>query len=474
MHATRKKSATSQEQKPESNKAASGPHLLVATDDASIRESMTFTFRREGYQVQAAQSGDQALEAAGRMPFDLVITDLRLADMDGIDLLKQVKALSSDTEVIVMTPYGNTEPAMDAVKLGAYDYLAKPFLPEELTLAARRALEHKRLAQKVRVLEDAARNRDPIEELIGTSPSMINVMRMIKQVARLDSTVLISGETGTGKELIARALHELSPRREKSLIMVNCSAIPENLQEGELFGHAKGTFPGAHGDRRGLLEEAHRGTAFLDEIGDLTSQAQVKMLRFLQNGEARKVGSTVDRRLDVRVIAATKQDLERAVEGNTFREDLYYRLSVIPIRLPPLRERSEDIPLLAQHFVKLTSYRMDLSQPPSISPRAMSYMVTRPWRGNVRELHSLLERAVALDRDGIIGMDDLPTADSDTSEDKVLERARQSSLRLSELEREYILEVLAEHGGSRKNTAEHLGITTATLWRKLKQYEKEG
>jgi DNA-binding NtrC family response regulator len=474
MHATHKKSGTSQRKKSESNKVASGTHLLIATEDTGIRESMTITFRREGYQVQAAQSGDQALEAASRMPFDLVITDLQLADMDGIDLLKQLKALSADTEVIVVTAYGNTEPAVKAVRLGAYDYLAKPFLPEELALAARRALERKRLAQKVRVLEDASRNRDPIEELIGTSPSMINVVRMITQVARLDSTVLISGEMGTGKELIARALHDLSPRKEKPLVLVNCSAIPGNLQEDELFGHAKGAFPGAHKDKRGLLEEAHRGTAFLDEIGDLVPQAQVKMLRFLQNGEARKLGAKVDRRLDVRVIAATKQDLESAVEGNTFREDLYYRLSVIPIRLPPLRERSEDIPLLAQHFVKITSNRMDMSQPPSISPRAMSYMVTRPWRGNVRELHSVLERAVALDRDGIIGMDDLPMADSDTSEDKVLERARQSSLTLSELEREYILEVLAENGGSRKNTAERLGITTATLWRKLKQYEKEG
>lgn len=435
---------------------------------------MTFNLRREGYQLQAAQNADQALEAASRLPFDLVITDLRLADMDGIDLLKQVKALSADTEVIVVTPYGNTEPAVDAVKLGAYDYLAKPFLPEELSQAARRALEHKRLTQKVRVLEDAARNSDPIEELVGTSPSMINVVRMIKQVARLDSTVLISGETGTGKELIGRALHELSPRKEKPLVVVNCSAIPENLQEGEIFGYAKGAFPGAHSGKRGLLEEAHRGTAFLEEIGDLTPQAQVKLLRFLQNGEARKVGATVDRNMDVRVIAATKQELEKAVEANTFREDLYYRLSIIPIRLPPLRERSEDIPLLGQHFVKVVSNKMDVSQPPSISPRAMSYMVTRPWRGNVRELHSVLERAVALDRDGIIGMDDLPIADSDTSEDKVLERARESSLTLSELEREYILEVLAEHGGSRKNTAERLGITTATLWRKLKQYEKEG
>jgi DNA-binding NtrC family response regulator len=391
-----------------------------------------------------------------------------------MEVLRQVKAMSPDIEVVVMAAYGKVEGAVEAIKLGAYDYLAKPFQPEELTLAVLRALERKKLTQRVRVLEEAVHNRNPFEGIIGTSQPMGNVLKLIKQLARLESTVLITGESGTGKELIARTLHALSPRNRRPLVLINCRAIPEDLQESELFGHTKGAFPGAHFDKRGLLEEAHGGTAFLDDIEDLTPQAQLKMLRFLQNGEASKVGTTTGRNLNLRIIAATTKDLEKCVEKNAFREDLYYRISVIPIHLPALRERTEDIPLLAQHFVKGVSDGMELAQSPSISPRAMSFLMAHPWPGNVEELESIVQQAVALDRDGVIGMDDLPPVDPQKGEDKVLDRARQNTLTLSELEREYILEVLAECAGSRKKTAERLGITTATLWRKLKQYEREG
>jgi two-component system response regulator HydG len=303
---------------------------------------------------------------------------------------------------------------------------------------------------------------------------MSEVLKMIEQVARLDSTVLITGESGTGKELAARALHALSPRKDKPLVIVNCGAIPENLQESELFGHTKGSFTGAHADKRGLFDEAHGGTAFLDEVGELTPMAQVKMLRFLQNGEVRRVGTTTSRNLDVRIIAATNRDLEKSVKDGAFREDLYYRLNVIPIELPPLRERREDIPPLVQHFMRRIADRMGAGQAPAISPRAMDLLMKHPWRGNVRELENIIERAAALDRDGILGMDDLPFGDPQRSEDRIIDRARRGALSLAELEKEYILEVLAESGGSRKNTAKRLGITTATLWRKLKQYEKEG
>jgi two-component system response regulator HydG len=255
---------------------------------------------------------------------------------------------------------------------------------------------------------------------------------------------------------------------------VNCGAIPENLQESELFGHTKGSFTGAYADKRGLFDEAHGGTAFLDEVGELTPMAQVKMLRFLQNGEVRRVGTTTSRNLDVRIIAATNRDLEKSVEEGTFREDLFYRLNVIPIELPALRERREDIPPLAQHFVRRIATRMGKAHPPSISPRAMDRLLKQSWRGNVRELENIIERAAALDRDGILGTDDLPFAEPERNEDRIIGQARRGSLTLSELEKEYILEVLAECGGSRKNTARRLGITTATLWRKLKQYEKEG
>ncbi len=453
---------------------APGVSVLVVDDQAAIRESMVITFRREGYSVASAESGEEAIELLQRKPFDLVVTDLRLTGINGIEVLKQSKELFPDTEVVVMTAYGTIEGAVEAIKAGAYDYLTKPFQPEELTLVSQRALERRGLTQRVRLLEEAVRGRHPFEDIVCASSAMSDVLKMIDQVARLDSTVLITGDSGTGKELAARALHALSPRKDKPLVIVNCGAIPENLQESELFGHSKGSFTGAHIDKRGLFEEAHGGTAFLDEVGELTPMAQVKMLRFLQNGEVRRVGTTTSRNLDVRIIAATNRDLEKSVKEGGFREDLYYRLNVIPIKLPSLRDRREDIPPLAQHFVRRIADRMGASQPLAISPRAMELLMKQPWRGNVRELENIMERAAALDRDGIIGMDDLPFEDAQRSEDRIIERARRGALTLAELEKEYILEVLAECNSSRKNTASRLGITTATLWRKLKQYEKEG
>ena len=455
------------------DKIAPPAHLLVVDDQASIRESMLITFRREGYGVETAASGEQAIGMLEQKPFDLVITDLRMSGMDGIQVLEKVKEISPDTEVVVMTAYGTIEGAVAAIKGGAYDYLTKPFQPEELTLVARRALERKGLAQRVRVLEDVVKDREPVG-LVGNSQAMTDVVRMIHRVAQHETTVLVTGESGTGKELVARALHTLSLRKDKPLVTINCGAIPENLQESELFGHAKGSFTGAHADKRGLFEEAHGGTAFLDEIGELSPHAQVKLLRFLQDGEVRKVGTTGSRNLDVRIIAATNRDLEKSVEEKHFREDLYYRVNVIRIHVPPLRERSEDIPLLAQHFAKQAADRMGLGQPPSVSPRARSLLMTQPWRGNVRELENIIQRAIALDRDGIIGMDDLPYDVAPRKEDDLIDRALHGSLTLRQLEREYILEVLALCGGSRVRTAERLGITTATLWRKLKLYEAEG
>jgi len=454
--------------------AVPGVSVLVVDDQAPIRESMVITFRREGYVVESAASGEQALELLYKKPFDLVVTDMRLTGMSGMDVLTRSKELFPDTEVVVMTAYGTIEGAVEAIKSGAYDYLTKPFQPEELTLVAERALERKGLTQRVRLLEQAVRGQNPFEDIVCASTAMNDVLKMVDQVARLESTVLITGESGTGKELVARALHTLSTRKDKPLVIVNCGAIPENLQESELFGHTKGAFTGAHADKRGLFDEAHGGTAFLDEVGELTPMAQVKMLRFLQNGEVRRVGTTASRNLDVRIIAATNRNLEKSVEDGTFREDLFYRLNVIPIELPALRERREDIPPLAQHFVRRIAERMGKSQPPAISPRAMDRLLKQSWRGNVRELENIIERAAALDRDGILGMDDLPFGESERNEDRIIDQARRSSLTLAELEKEYILEVLAECNGSRKNTSRRLGITTATLWRKLKQYEKEG
>jgi len=458
---------------PIAESEADAVSVLVVDDQAPIRESMVITFRREGYRVDSAASGEQALEMLFQTPFDLIVTDLRLDGMNGIELLRRTKERFPDTEVVVMTAYGTIEGAVEAIKSGAYDYLTKPFQPEELTLVAERALERRGLTRRVRQLEEVVRERDPFEGVISSSPAMQDVLKVVDQVARLDSTVLITGESGTGKEVVARALHNLSSRNDKPLVVVNCGAIPENLQESELFGHTKGAFTGAHADKRGLFDEAHGGTAFLDEVGELTPMAQVKMLRFLQNGEVRRVGTTSSRNLDVRIVAATNRDLEKSVENNEFREDLFYRLNVIPVKLPPLRNRAEDIPPLVQHFVKRIADRMGLAQPPAVSPRAIERLLSHSWRGNVRELENAIERAAALDRDGVIGLDDLPFADTPRNEDRLIDRARKSSLTLAELEKEYIVEVLAECNRSRKNTAARLGITTATLWRKLKQYEKE-
>jgi DNA-binding NtrC family response regulator len=459
--------------KTPSEKTSVPASLLVVDDQPSIRQSMLITFRREGYEVQEAESGEQALEILERRPFDLVITDLRMSGLDGIEVLKQVKEMAPDTEVVVMTAYGTIEGAVEAIKRGAYDYLTKPFQPEELTLLAQRALERKGLTQRVRVLEEAVRDRVPFHGIIATSEAMKSVLRMIQQVARHESTVLITGESGTGKELAARALHALSPRHNKRLVTIACGTIPESLQESELFGHVKGSFTGAHYSKAGLFEEAHRGTAFLDEIGELTLPAQVKLLRFLQDGEVRRVGTTISRNLDVRIIAATNRDLKKSVEEKAFREDLFYRVNVIPIHLPSLRERPDDIPPLTQHFVKRAADRIGMSSPSSVSPRAMSLLTSQPWRGNVRELQNVIERAMALDQDGIIGIDDLPYEVTPRNEDKLIDKALQKYLTLRQLEREYILEVLAACNGSRVKTAERLGITTATLWRKLKQYESD-
>ncbi len=447
--------------------------VLVVDDQAPIRESMVITFRREGYRVDSAESGERALEMLAVSPFDLIVTDLRLDGMNGIELLRRSKELFPDTEVVVMTAYGTIEGAVDAIKSGAYDYLTKPFQPEELTLVAERALERRGLAKRVKQLEEVVRDKDPFEGVVCASPSMQDVFKMVDQVARLDSTILITGESGTGKEVVTRALHNLSSRNDKPLVVVNCGAIPDNLQESELFGHTKGAFTGAHADKRGLFDEAHGGTAFLDEVGELTPMAQVKMLRFLQDGEVRRVGTTASRNLDVRIVAATNRDLEKSVSEGEFREDLFYRLNVIPIQLPPLRRRPEDIPPLVQHFVKRIASRMGRAQPFAISPRAIEALMKHEWRGNVRELENVIERASALDRDGVIGLDDLPFTETARKEDRLIDRGRKSSLTLAELEKEYILEVLAECERSRKNTAKRLGITTATLWRKLKLYEKQ-
>jgi DNA-binding NtrC family response regulator len=447
--------------------------ILVVEDEEVSREFMIKSLRRKGYDVQSVGGADELRARLTRATFDLVVTNLQAPGMNGLEVLKEIKEISPETEIVVTSDAEKRKRALQAIKAGAHGYLIRPFQPEDLNLAAEQALTKKRLVGRIHTLEEELRNHHPLQNIVWASRAMDEVLKTVRQVARLESTVLISGESGTGKELVARILHCLSPREARPLIVISCEAIPESLQESEIFGHVKDSFPGANRDKRGMLEEAHGGTVFLDEVAGLCPTAQVRLMRFLQDGEVTPVGASTGRTLDVRILASTKQNLEELVEQNAFREDLYYRLNVVPVLLPPLRERQEDVPILTQRFVKIASERMGRSNPPNISPRVMNLFLNQAWRGNVRELECSVERAVALDRDGIIGMDDLPLGEPQNSEDRVLDRARQDCLNLSELEREYILEVLSENNGSRKRTAERLGITTATLWRKLKQYENQ-
>ncbi|HEX9726591.1 MAG TPA: sigma-54 dependent transcriptional regulator [Vicinamibacteria bacterium] len=443
--------------------------VLIVEEEAKIREFVSAALRLDGYRVAEAASGEQAISVLADGRFDLVISDVSLPDIDGAELLRTAKRMTPDIELVVMVSEKTAGRGLGATRDGAYDYLMKPFPSDRLLLVTRRALERRSLVKKVRVLEETIRGRAPFEGIVGTSRTLTEVMKIVEQVARMDNTVLVSGEPGTGKKLIARALHALSARNEKPFTVINCGATPEGLQD-EIFGLTRATPNGARLTQRGLLEQAHGGTVFLDDVVELTPPAQRSMLRFLQESEARRGSAAPGPFPDVRVIAATDRNLEDFVEAGSFNEDLYYRLNVISLRVPPLRERTEDIPLLARHFLRQAGQSHGGGQF-VISPRAMSVLTVHPWKDNVRELENVIQRAVALDRDGVLGLDDLPFS-AETAADKVIDRAKSASLSLGELEREYVLEVLAECGGSRKKTAAKLGITTATLWRKLRRFEK--
>lgn len=368
--------------------------ILVVDDEKSLREVLSIMLKRAGYMVTEASDGDEAIGHVNKEIYDLVITDLRMPKADGMDVLKAVKSSSPDTVVLVITAFATSDSAVEAMKQGAYDYLTKPFQVDEVQLIIRNALEKRRLSTENILLKREMASQSSFAKIVGQSEAMQKVFDVVKKVADAKSNILICGESGTGKELVARAIHYNSIRSAMPFVAVNCSAVPETLLESELFGHVKGSFTGAISNKAGLFEVANGGTIFLDEIGDTTPTIQVKLLRVIQEREFRRVGGNQDMKVDVRVIAATNRDLEKAVAEGAFREDLYYRLDVIPIRLPPLRLRTGDIPLLATHF--LEKFSQDSGKPvPTLLPEALHVLLEHEWRGNVRELENLIERIVA-------------------------------------------------------------------------------
>ena len=399
--------ATSARAPADTGPASAKARILIVDDEPSMREMLGIVLRRDGYDVLIAANGSQAIDQLGRERVDLLLSDIRMPDVSGVEVLRAAKNANPDVVAFMMTAFASTDTAVEAMRLGAVDYFTKPFNMDELRLKVRQQLETHRLKQENVLLKRALNTRHEFSSIIGRSAPMLSVFRMIETIAPTGSTVLITGESGTGKELAARAVHYNSLRRDHPFVALNCGALPETLLESELFGHMRGAFTGADGNKKGLVEVAERGTIFLDEIGEMSLAMQVKLLRVLQDRTFRRVGGTEEVRADIRVVAATNQDLQKGVAEGRFREDLFYRINVIPIHLPPLRERTEDIPLLAEHF--LAKYAVLMEKPVrGISQEAQRWLAGYHWPGNVRELENVIERAVALETTRSVLPESLP------------------------------------------------------------------
>jgi len=448
--------------------------ILVVDDDAEMRALIRDVLQGRGHQVTVAQSGREALKRMGEEDYEVVLTDLRMREMPGIELLAEVKRAYPDTNVILMTAFGSVETAIAAMKQGAYDYLTKPVKSEELILVTEKALQEAVLRREVNRLRREVRKEYSFHQILGKSKPMREVFDLIRRVADSSTNVLITGESGTGKELVAKAIHYNSERRDAPFVPVNCAAIPDTLLESELFGHTKGAFTDAKSDKRGLFEEASGGTLFLDEISELPLMLQAKLLRAIQEREIRRVGATRAVPVDVRIIAATNVALADEVKAKRFREDLYYRLNVIEIRMPPLRDRREDIPLLVDAFLRKCA-EAGQKEPHAMSESALALLMDYPWPGNVRELENVIERAVTLARGEKILPQDLPPAvQGARGERRVLDEAAERTLPLQEVEQEYIQRILEKTGGNKYQAAQVLGIDRKTLYRKLAEIDQKG
>ncbi|MGQ9497362.1 MAG: sigma-54-dependent transcriptional regulator [Desulfotomaculales bacterium] len=447
------------------------PRILVVDDEESVCQMLRDVLEAEGYAVSTALQPLEAFKCLEQEEINAALVDIRMPDMDGLELFARIRDAGYRLPVILITAYGTTDTAIQAMKLGAFDYVLKPFNIEELLLTVKKAVEVDQMARQVKALRRELAGEAPEEELIGRSPAMLEVSKEIGRFADTDNTVLITGETGTGKELVAGALHRNSRRREGPFVRINCAAIPENLLESELFGHEKGAFTGATGRKLGKFELAEGGTIFLDEISEMSPAMQSKLLRVLQEKEFDRIGGTRTIRVDVRIIAATNRELAQMVRDGAFREDLYYRLNMVTIRVPPLRERKEDIPLLAEYFVRKAAAREE-KPVQGIAPEALDLLVTYDWPGNVRELRNVCERAVILARGPVILPEDLPPSLQPEFRPDTGFAPRGATLReiLDDVERSVILRTLREHNYNRSKTAQALGINRRTLYNKLKEY----
>lgn len=449
----------------------SKPNILVVEDEELMLSILRQLLEDEGYQVFTAVSAEAALEIYPTEEIDVTLTDIKMPGMDGLELLSRIKAMDEEALVIIMTAYSSVDSAIAALRRGVYDYITKPFVNEDLLKTVRNALRTKELSQENRALRRELDRKYSFSEIIGTSDALQKVFRLVEKVAKTTAGILIQGESGTGKELIAKAIHYNSFRADKPFLAVNCGALPESLLESELFGHTKGAFTGATFEKKGLFRAADGGTLFLDEIGEMPLNLQVKLLRALQEQEVLPLGASAPVKFDTRIIAATNKDLETEVRENRFREDLFYRLNVIEINLPPLRERREDIPLLVRHFIQKNA-RQHSTKEKRITNKAMAALVNFSWPGNIRELENAVERAFILSEDEIT-LENLPPKIYEFNRDAFPMRDSEG-LRptLEEMERRYILEVLRSVDGEKAQAAHILGIDLSTLYRKLRKYGK--
>lgn len=444
--------------------------VLVVDDDREMCSLLQEILTSEEFSVTAIQDSLEAAKRIAREDFDLLITDLKMKGLKGLDLMEESKKIAPLMPVIIITAFGTVESAIQAMKRGAYDYITKPFQTDELLLTVKKALENRFLKKEVTRLKREVESRYHFHQLIGKSPAMQRIYDLVEKISDTSSNVLVTGESGTGKELVAKAIHYNGVRKEGPFIAVNCAAIPETLLESELFGYKKGAFTDAKTDKKGLISEAHTGALFLDEVTEMALTLQAKLLRVIEERTVRPLGDTQSHSVDIRVISTSNRDIQSLIQQGRFREDLYYRLKVIDIELPPLRERREDIPLLVQHFIHKFNAEMN-KRTSGVSEPALRVVMNHSWPGNVRELENVIQRAVTLSQQETILPEDLPSSMLEPREENLIEKSLKENLTLDQLEKEYIRRTLIQTGGNKSRAAEILGLDRKTLYRKIQETE---